>query len=121
MTATALNLLGRRAIETLPDYIRIAGFDINLEKWTHQQAAGANRYGEFSSLEQTIRVQIDMPSPYKAVDTVLHEICHAMFWAYGIVDDDKEERVVSALGSGWMAVHRDNPWLAKWLNEALHG
>lgn len=114
-----MNAAGRKAIEALPATIRIAGYDFNLEKWTHQQAAGANRYGEFSSLEQTIRIQLDMPSRFKAVDTMLHEISHALFWAYGIADEDKEERIVAALGSAWMALHRDNPWLAKWLGKVL--
>jgi hypothetical protein len=119
MTSNASNTLGRRAIEALPDNVRVGGFDFRIEKWTSHQAAGAHRYGEFSSIEQTIRLQIDMPSAYKAVDTVLHEFCHAMFWTYGVNDEDKEERIVGAMGSGWMALHRDNPWLAKWITESL--
>lgn len=116
-----MNAAGREAIEALPATIRVAGFDFKLEKWTHHQAAGASRYGEFSSIEQTIRVQLDMPSPFKAVDTVLHEISHAIFWVYGVHDEDKEERIVSVLGTAWMTLHRDNPWLIKWLDRVLHG
>ncbi len=114
-----MNQDGRKAIDTLPEHIRIAGFDFKLERWTHQQAAGAARYGEFSSIEQTIRIQRDMPSPFKAADTLLHEISHAIFWVYGMNEGDKEERMVSILGTAWMTLHRDNPWLAKWLNRVL--
>lgn len=111
---------GRAAVDALSDSIRVAGFDLRIEKWTHQQAASMARYGEFSSIEQTIRIQNDMPSRFKAVDTVMHEISHAIFWAYGIEDGDKEERVVSVLGTAWMALHRDNPWLAGWVTVALN-
>lgn len=113
------NLTGEQAVDLLPATIRVGGFDFAIEKWTSHQAAGANRYGEFSSLEQTIRVQMNMPSRFKAVDTFLHEIAHAMFWVYGVHDEDKEERIVCALGSGYMALHRDNPWLTEWLDQVL--
>ena len=116
---TIANDLGSRAIDALPDRIKIGGFDFALVIWTHHQASGASRYGEFSSIEQLIRLQRDMPSPFKAVDTLLHELSHAIFWVYGIHDEDKEERVVGAMGSAWMQIYRDNPWLAKWLNEVL--
>lgn len=113
------NAQGRAAVEALPASIRIAGFDFTIEKWTHHQAAGMARYGEFSSIEQVIRVQLDMPTKFKAVDTVFHEISHALFWAYGIADEDKEERVVGALGTAWMSLHRDNPWIVDWVKTAL--
>lgn len=114
-----MNAAGRAAIEAMPATVRVGGFDFKLEKWTHHQAAGASRYGEFSSIEQTIRLQLDMPSQFKAVDTLLHELSHAIYWVYGIHDEDKEERVVGVFGSGLMALHRDNPWLAGWISKAL--
>jgi hypothetical protein len=114
-----MNDAGRRAVDALPDHVRIAGFDFKLERWTHHQAAGSARYGEFSSVEQVIRIQQDMPSPFKAVDTLLHEISHGICWVYGIKEGDNEERTVSILGTAWMTLHRDNPWLAKWLSKVL--
>ncbi|WP_370198651.1 hypothetical protein [Bradyrhizobium elkanii] len=108
-------------VDALPEMIRVAGFDIRIERWTNHQAAGVSRWGEFSSIEQTIRIQNDMPSRFKAVDTVLHEISHAIYWAYGIEDDDKQERIVSVFGTAWMTLHRDNSWLADWIKNALAG
>ena len=113
------NEQGRRAIDALPNSIRIGAFDFAIALWTHHQASGSARYGEFSSIEQVIRLQRDMPSRFKAVDTFFHEVSHAIFWVYGIHDEDKEERVVAALGSAWTAIYRDNPWLTKWITEAV--
>lgn len=113
------DLCATAVIESLPALMRVGGFDIKIEKWTVHQAAGAARYGEFSSIEQVIRIQLGISSRYKAVDTFLHEVNHALFWAYGIEDEDKEERIVGALGTAWMTLHRDNPWLCDWLKTAL--
>jgi len=106
-------------LEKLPSVVRVAGYDIRIELMSHHQAAGLQRWGEFSSIEQTIRIQREMPSRFKAVDTMLHEINHAIYWAYGIDDEDKEERIVSTFGTAQMTLFRDNPWLTKWIAEAL--
>lgn len=109
----------REIIDELPASVRVGGFDFRIEKWNPNQTLGAQRWGEFSSAEARIAVQRDMPTVHKAVDTVLHEISHAIFWVYGIEDEDKEERIVSTFGSAWMALYRDNPWLLDWIKRAL--
>ncbi len=101
--------------------VKVGGFDFAIEYMNLHEAAASRRYGECSTIEQLLRFQQEMPSRFKAVDTVLHEIFHAIYWTFGIEDEDKEERIVSALGSAMMQVHRDNPWLAVWINETLHG
>ena len=113
------NERGRQAIDDLPDRIKVCGFDIALVKWTHHQASGAARYGEFASIEQVIRLQRDMPTRFKAVDTLLHELGHAIYWAFNLHDDDKEERMVGTMATAWTGIFRDNPWLTKWIADAV--
>lgn len=110
---------GSAVVLALPDSIRVAGYDFRIQKWTANEAQGAMRWGEMSSNEQVIRIQSNMPTPFKAVDTFLHEVTHAIFWSYRLDDDDKEERIVSTMGTALMTLHRDNPWLAKWIERAL--
>lgn len=113
-------MTGPEAINALPCTIRIAGFDFSLVKWNNLEANGANRYGECSPIEQTIRVRMDFATPQKAVDTVLHEIFHALYWSYTIKPkEDDEERCVEMLGTAWMTLFRDNPWLTGWISDAL--
>lgn len=69
-------------------------------------------------MESTIRLDGGM-NPIKAVDTLLHEINHAIYWAYGINDDDKEERVVGTFATAWTQVFRDNPRLLQYITESL--
>jgi len=110
---------GQKCVEALSDRIRVHGFDFTIEKWDAHAAVGAGRWGEFSPGEQLIRVRLDMPTPHKAVDTVLHEISHAIYWAYGVDDADEEERIVETFGSAWMQIYRDNIWLLKWIQSSL--
>jgi hypothetical protein len=105
-------------VKTLPKTMRVGGYDFRIQKVSTAEAASSQRYGECSSVQQLIGIQEWFPSRYKCVDTVVHEITHAIFWAYDLKDDDKEERIVCALGSGWMAFYRDNPWFLDWIKSA---
>jgi hypothetical protein len=106
-------LMGR-----LPGSVRVGPFEFSITLWDQHQATGAQRYGECSSVEQALRFQGDMPTRWKAVDTFFHEVSHAIYWAYGVHDDDKEERIVGALGTALAALYRDNPWLTGWIDSA---
>jgi hypothetical protein len=110
---------GREAVDALPDHVRICGHDFRIEKWSPQEATGARRWGECSFTAQVIRVSHNMPSGSQAVDTFIHETLHALFWAFGIDDEDKEERIVGTLGTAMTMLHRDNPWLATWISAQL--
>lgn len=110
---------GLAAVEALPATMRIGAFTFVIEKWTATRAAGNGRYGECSTVELRISIQRDMAGPEKAVDTFFHEVGHAIFWANGMSEEDKEERTVGAFGSAWVQLYRDNPWLLGWIAKAL--
>ncbi len=50
------------------------------------------------------------------VDTVIHEILHAIYWSAGLREGDDEERIVSLLATGWTQVLIDSPSVRKWLS-----
>lgn len=112
-------MTGDEAVAALPATIKVAGFDFAIAKMNWHEASSKNRWGECSTAEQTIRMQESFPSPYKAVDTFLHECLHAVYWSYSVRDEDKEERIVATFSTALMTLHRDNPWLAKWIGDAL--
>ena len=100
----------------LPKSIRVAAFDIEVQEWDTDYAALRNRFGEFSPSDQAIRVQATL-KPQKLLDTTLHEISHAIYWAYGLEDEDKEERIVTTFATAWAQIWRDNPEFHKWVGE----
>lgn len=109
----------KRATPTgLPNSIRVGPFDFTVREWTHQEGYSRGRYGEMSTVDFTISVD-QTTAPVKLVDTILHEIGHAIYWAYGIEDGDQEERLVGTLATAWTQVWRDNPSLLHWVGATL--
>ncbi len=106
-------------MQKLPVNIRVGAWDFSIEKWHANRAAGARRWGECSCTEMRISIQQDMPNRAQAMHTFLHEVSHAVWWAFGVEDEDKEERTVNLSSCGWVCVYRDNPWLLDWLKECV--
>jgi hypothetical protein len=115
---------GAAAVADLPASVRVANVDVAVIAWSMHAAGSALRWGEFSAMELVIRVQEQMPSAARAVEAVLHEVLHAIWWAYSIPGKGiEEEAVVSQLGGAWAALWRDNPallsWVARWSGHDL--
>lgn len=100
--------------------LRVACFDVNVVLWNQKNAVAAGNFGEFSAYEGVIRVDSSL-SGAMLIDTLLHEVCHAVYWAYGIDDGDDEERVCGAVGTGFTQVFRDNPRFLTFLIDTLGG
>lgn len=99
--------------------LRIGPYDIAVLSWEPRSAQANNSSGEFSSTEMCIRINCRTDRLF-AVDTVLHEILHAIYWAYQIKPEDGEERTVTVLATAWLQVYRDNPGLLLWLYDTIH-
>lgn len=111
----------RELVLQLPDVMRVGAYDIDITKWDAVHAGSGNSFGEFNSARLEIGLCQDFPSPAKAAYTFLHEIMHAVWFVYGIKENDEEERIVTLMSLGWTQVHADNPWLIGWVQAALHG
>lgn len=105
-------------VTRLPPTVRIGLHEFRITKLSAQKAASDRRYGSCSTTEQEITLQEWFPTRYKAVETFLHELSHAIYWVQGVDDGDKEERTVNLFATGWAAFHRDNPWFLDWLRAA---
>ena len=102
----------------IPEKLKIACFDIKVKKVSERESAITQRYGHFSSLDLSMSIQ-DGLDPIKTIDTLLHEIGHVIYWAYGLEDSDKEERLISTMSTAWTQVYRDNPQLLKFIQYML--
>lgn len=101
-----------------PTKIKVACFDIAIEDYITHQAAILQRFGEFSVSESLIRICPNI-SKIKGIDTLLHEINHVIYWAYGMEDQDEEERIVGTYATAWTQVFRDNPDLLEFIKHNL--
>lgn len=83
-----------------------------------REATGKGEHGCFSSWDKRIDVCVGVHLS-DVVETLLHEIAHAINMYSGLLDGDLDnERVAATYGLALAQVYRDNPELAKWLWEA---
>ena len=95
--------------------VKVGGMDINIVRVPLNEEI----FGDFSYINSRIRIEEKLVGAV-LVDTVLHEINHAI-WAIGNLKTEKEEeeRVVAVMASYWTQIFRDNPELIKWINRNL--
>lgn len=94
-----------------PDSVKIFGSSFKVE-WF----ATIDTVGEVDFEKSTIRI-CKGASPGIAVDTLIHEILHVIWYFTSLGKSCKEERCVSVLASGLNSVLSSNPDLGKWFNE----
>lgn len=105
-------------VTPLPEMLRIGFKDFRVEQWDTSDAAGANRMGECCHLASRIRVDT-VHGDTQTANTFIHEVLHACWKHAELDDEDKEERVVSALANQLTQVFRDNPQFTDYLKTAL--
>lgn len=106
----------RKVVLTCPDTIRVFG---RTYVFNYEQAGGLgqDRVGSCDNLHQIITVDANQ-SLVEEVDTVLHEVLHAICYTMKLNEPiDTEEKFVSALATGLIGVIQDNPEFASWLIE----
>jgi len=95
-----------------PDSIRLAAIDVTIRALKVEERGLA--WGRFVPSE--LAIELDFSAPYaQQLDIFLHEVTHAIWAAYGLVDEDEEERCVSIIATGWAQIYRDNPSVLKWI------
>lgn len=107
--------MASRIAEKLPKSVRIGPYDLDLR--VVEKMEGDDDWGSFIA-HQGIEVRAEQPNDIFALDTVLHEVMHAIYEGALLEAGDKEERVVAAMASGMVQVVRDNPDLVKWMIKA---
>lgn len=105
--------------DDLPPSVRVGAYDIALIVEGPEWYAQTDCFGEFKSWLMTITLTADQPTRVHALDTLLHEITHAIWYVQGIKPRDSEERKVTALSTAWVQVYRDNPWLLDTIRKAI--
>ena len=106
-------------MKALPSSIRVGPYDFAIELMPASWRDTTGYLGEFSPDEHVIRLQAEPAGAAIAIDTLLHEIGHAIWWGYHLADSEQEERVVSIMGTAWTQVYKDNPALLQWIAKGV--
>jgi len=77
-------------------------------------------FGDFNYLNMRIRVDENLKGVV-LVDTVKHELNHAIWAIYNLKPEkEEEERVCSIMATCWTQIERDNPHLVRWTERNLN-
>jgi hypothetical protein len=114
------------SVERLPKRLRIGSFTFKLllVAKDHPDLNGEDDEGEpYSCLgltdAETTRILMATDSEFdQFVNTLIHEIGHAINHSYGIHGGEEEEHITTQSANGWMQVNLDNPRLENWLHAA---
>ena len=102
---------------TYPTSIKIGPHYFKIERWEHTASTTHQQYGQCSVSEKTLRVDRMLEGTWHWLETMIHEINHAVYWVYDIEDEDKEERVVAAFSTAWTSIYQDNPELVTFIRD----
>lgn len=108
-------------LATLPKSVKVGSFTFTLTRVDSahpdlQQDVGAC-WG--LTLFSRCRILLDESMPLdRLVNTLWHEINHAINHSYGVHDGAEEETVATQNANGWMQVSLDNPKLEQWFHRA---
>jgi hypothetical protein len=102
----------------LPKSVKVGAWIYQIEQWDSTEAAGAERFGQCSTNNKTIKVD-PLWGYKKAANTLLHEVVHAVYYEWNCQKDDPEERVVGCFSDGLTAVWHDNPGVMRWIGAGL--
>ena len=91
--------------------LRIGYRCYTLTEWTQADVATTSSHGQCNTQQGSIYVCTD-DHPLTVLDTLLHEILHAIWHEYGLADREPEEHAVLMLATGLTQVLYDNPKLA---------
>jgi len=99
------------------DKIRIGYINFAIQPFPLGFAANLDGKTDFTN--QIIYID-EILSPEAKACTLLHEVLHVIWALSALHDDDKEERIVTALGNGLSQVIRDNPEFATFIKKRLN-
>ena len=85
--------------------IKIAGIDYTVDEF--ETDVDRNLMGRLAYDTAQIYIRKDLPLD-KKLETVLHEVMHAVYMNAGLQQGDEEEKVVTALSSGVYQFLKDN-------------
>lgn len=101
-------------MKKLPKQLKIANHNFKIIDWHVDIADAKGRFGECSYDDLEIKISTKFKESHIR-ETLVHELMHAIFWAYNIKAEDNEERTVTSMAVGWTQVLQDNKNLRKFL------
>ena len=98
--------------------IRVGYRQYSIQPWTQAELTTTQSHGQCDKMRGVIYVCTE-DDPLVVVDTLIHELLHAIWHEYGLDEKEDEERAVLMLATGLTQVLADNPHLCRWINRQI--
>lgn len=103
----------------LPSKIRVWSHDFSVAKKEH--VLDGEAIGAINCTRQEIFLR-DNLKPSQEVETLIHELMHAITYYTNLIKDrEEEEKIVDTYTAGLVSIFKDNPKLLIYIKETLHG
>lgn len=111
----------KHRVRGLPPTVRVGLQNYRIEMMDPSDERYEDTLGYCWPDERVIRLKAEQREASDAVDTLIHEILHATFYAFHIDPENPagDEATVHRLGTALATVFRDNPQLLKWIGRTL--
>ena len=107
-------------VKQRPKIVRVNGKSYTLNFNPKNPLIEYANHGFCDNAKQTIHIEGDQTA-FEECDTVIHELLHAVWSQMSLtdLDDQLEERIVRALGTGLTGLFSDNPKLLDYIKTAI--
>ena len=99
----------------IPTLLIVGMYTISIRERKFEWASERDIFGRFDPVSLSIDIANENLDETLILDTLIHEIMHAIFFVYGI-QVDNEEGVVRPMATAWATVMVDNPDIDKYLS-----
>jgi uncharacterized protein YqeY len=102
----------------LPHRLKIAGKVIKVRIMSEAEFQEKSVWGLYDSFAGEIAIYPVM-TPSNMLDTLIHEVLHAVFDGWNLQDSDEEERTVHTMATALQTLMVDNRNFTKFLKRAI--
>lgn len=109
---------GNRMSHNFPEKIKVGPYLYNIHEVDGQWSEDHEAHGKCNTQTHNIWINTTYDSAH-VLDTLLHELLHALWSQYNLKDKEEEEDVVTRLATGLVQLLLDNKHLLKFIKESL--
>jgi len=99
----------------LPDKIKVGPYTFDIAERTEAWHRQTGDYGSMVFEDLQINIVTSHRPRALVVDTLIHEIFHAIWEAGHLTDKDDEEKIVATLATWWLLTWNENEELQKFV------
>jgi hypothetical protein len=104
-------------LDGLPATVRVGPHDVRFVEMSAEESE--EKYGYFLDSKMEIGLCREYAAGSVAVDTVLHELVHAIWHQSVLKEGAAEEDIAHTIGKQLTQVFRDNPELIEWMQQTV--